>query len=186
MTNRPSHRCTPPARVCTGAAVLGLGIAAAIAAASGAAFASAAAPAGSGKTAATTPAKHGKPGSGVIVTHVVPARIGVGETVSVRLRFSGVTAADGAAIEVRDPATKTTLLSMQLAQGERKTVDLPFTGRSDGMQYIDVTTTQGGRSSVQQVPLPVGSGQVRLKAEGERRTTADGEAVISLPAASPK
>lgn len=185
MIRRPSHHSTLPAHVRFAATALGAAFA--FAAASGAAFASAAAPAANGKAAPAATAKpQGKPGSGVSVTHVAPARIGVGETVSVRLRFAGVTAADGATIEVRDPATKMTLLSTQLAQGEQRAVDLPYTGRSDGMQYLDVITTQGGRSSVLSVPLAVGSGQLKLKTEGERRTTADGEAVISLPAASPK
>ncbi|MFO1287587.1 MAG: hypothetical protein U1F25_13000 [Rubrivivax sp.] len=188
MTRRPSHRCsTSPARARLGAAALAGGVALAIAAAaSGAAFAAASTPAAGGKAAAAASAKpQGKPGSGVTVTHAAPAKIAIGETVTVRLRFAGVTAADGATVEVRDPATKVTLLSTQLAQGEQRTVDLPYTGRSDGMQYLDVTTTQGGRSTVVSVPLAVGSGQLRLKAEGERRTTADGEAVISLPATSP-
>ncbi|MBL8287063.1 MAG: hypothetical protein JNL85_03685 [Rubrivivax sp.] len=184
MIRRPSHRSAPlaPARFAAAAA----GIAFALAASSGAALASAAAPAASGKATPAAAAKpHGKPGSGVSVTPVVPSRIGIGETVSVRLRLAGVSAADGATVEVRDPATKLTLLSTQLAQGEQRTIDLPYTGRSDGMQYLDVITTQGGRSSVLSVPLAVGSGQLRLKTEGERRTTADGEAVISLPATSP-
>ena len=127
----------------------------------------------------------GKPGSGVSVTPTVPAKIGIGETVTVRLRFAGISAEDGATVEVRDPATKATLLSTRLARGEQKTVELPYTGRSDGMQYLDITTTQAGRTSVQSVALPVGSGQIKLKPEGQRRTTASGETVISLPASSP-
>ncbi|MBI5716762.1 MAG: hypothetical protein HZC37_03650 [Burkholderiales bacterium] len=130
-------------------------------------------------------AAHGKPTSGVTVTPTVPAKIALGETVTVRLRFSGVTAADGATVEVRDPTTRATLLSTRLARGEQKTIDLPYTGRTDGMQFIDVATTQAGRSSVQSVPLPVGSGQLKLKSEGQRQTTTGGEAVISLPASSP-
>lgn len=144
-------------------------------------FASAAAEAG--KVGA--PVVRGKPGSGVTVSPTVPAKIAVGQTVTVRLRFGGVTAEDGATVEVRDPATKTTLLSTRLARGEQRTVDLPYTGRSDGMQYIDVTTTQAGRMSVQAVALPVGSGRLKLEADGRRSTTAGGEAVISLPASSP-
>ena len=130
-------------------------------------------------------AAHGKPGSGVLVRATVPARIAVGETVAIRLQVSGVTAADGASIEVRDVATQLTLLSARLAAGEARTIELPYTGRSDGMQTLAVTTTQAGRASVQAVALPVGSGQVHSKPQGQRRTTASGEAVISLPASSP-
>lgn len=136
----------------------------------------------SGKPGARTQAK---PGSGVMVNATVPAKVGLGETVTVRLQISGVTAADGASVEVRDAATQATLLSTRLAAGEARTIDVPYTGRTDGMQYLAVTTTQAGRSSVQAVAVPVGSGQIKLKPEGQRRTTASGETVISLPASSP-
>lgn len=124
-------------------------------------------------------------GSGVVMRYAVPDKMAVGETVTVRLQFSGVSAADGATIEVRDPAARTTLLTLSLAPGEQRVVDLPYTGRADGMQFIDVATTQAGRLTVQSVPLRVGSGELKLKPEGQRRTTASGETVISLPAASP-
>ncbi|MBL8326976.1 MAG: hypothetical protein JNJ89_18655 [Rubrivivax sp.] len=140
-----------------------------------------------GERASATPARSagGKPQSGVSVTSVVPAKIAVGETVTVRLQVGGVTEADGATVEVRDSATRAVLLSARLAQGEQRTFELPYTGRSDGMQFISIVTSQGGRSTVKSVPMPVGSGALKLKPQGERRTTADGEAVISLPAASP-
>ncbi len=145
-------------------------------------------------TAATEPAKtsstkeqsrgKGNP-SGVVVRHTVPDKIALGESVTLRLQFSGVTAADGATVEVRDLAARATVATLKLAQGEEKTLELPYTGRSDGMQFIDVITTQAGRSTVQSVPLRVGTGQIKLKTEGQRSTTSSGEAVISLPAASP-
>jgi len=134
---------------------------------------------------AGTRAAQVKPGSGVTLKATVPTKVALGETVTVRLQFSGVTASDGASVEVRDVATQATLLSTRLATGEARTIDLAYTGRSDGVQYLAVTTTQAGRSSVQAVAVPVGSGQLKLKPEGQRRTTAGGEAVISLPASSP-
>ena len=172
---RPASRFAP-----SGAAALCITLATA-------AFASGPmAAAGNGGKAATAPViSHGKPNSGVVVAPTVPDKIAVGETITVRLQISGVSAADGAGIEVRDPATRTVLLTGRLAQGEQKTIELPYTGRADGMQYLDVTTTQAGRSTVQSVPLRVGTGELKLKPEGQRRTTASGEAVISLPAASP-
>ncbi|MCW5636015.1 MAG: hypothetical protein KIT17_21950 [Rubrivivax sp.] len=129
-------------------------------------------------------AKHG--GSGVTLRYAVPDKLAVGETVAVRLQFGGVTAADGAAVEVIDAATRAPLLTLQLQSGEQRTAELSYTGRSDGMQFLTVTTTQAGRVTVQQVPLRVGSGELKLKAEGQRRSTAGGEAVISLPASAPK
>ena len=134
---------------------------------------------------AAAQAVRGKPQSGVSVTHSAPARIAVGETVVLRLRLAGVSSPEGATVEVRDPATQTTLFSAQLAQGEQRTVELAYTGRVDGTQFVNVTTTQAGRSTVHGVPLRVGTGELRLKPQGQRLTTASGEAVISLPAATP-
>lgn len=124
-------------------------------------------------------------GSGVVLRYAVPDKMAVGEAVTVRLQFSGVTAPDGATVEVRDRAARAVLLTQPLAAGEERTVEIPYTGRTDGMQFIDVTTTQAGRVSVVSVPLRVGTGELKLKPEGQRRTTTGGEAVISLPAASP-
>jgi hypothetical protein len=144
-----------------------------------------AAPAGVGnpaKTAATAHQSSGKPTSGVIVQSSVPNKIAVGETVALRLHVSGVTAPDGATVEVRDPSSRDPLVSVRLAQGERRIIEIPYMSRTDGMQFIDITTIQDGRRSVQSVPLRVGSGEVSLKPAGTKRTTAGGEAVISLPA----
>jgi hypothetical protein len=142
-----------------------------------------AAKAAKAESAAASPAQPGgKPTSGVVVTYSAPAKVAVGETVTLRLQISGVSAADGASVEVRDAAGRTTLLSTRVAAGEQKTLELPYTGRADGMQFIDVVTAQGGRSSVQSLPIRVGSGELKLKPHGQRSATAGGEAVISLPA----
>ncbi len=124
-------------------------------------------------------------GSGVAVRYAVPAKIAVGETVTVQLQFLGISAPDGATVEVRDRATRATVLSLNLAAGEQRTVELPYSNRTDGMQFLDITTTQGGRMTVQSIPLRVGSGELKLKPQGQRNTTADGGAVISLPGATP-
>ena len=137
------------------------------------------------KPAATQQQPRGKPTSGVVVRYVVPTKIAVGETVTLRLQFSGVTAADGAMVEVRDPSTHETLASMRLERGERRIVELPYTSVTYGMQFVDVITVQRGRSSVQSVPVRVGSGELRLKTQGTRQTTATGENVISLQAVDP-
>ena len=170
-----------------GTAALGL-LAAGCVGASGAGMSAAAAAPAEGKPVAAqaqAPAQGKANASGVLMRPVVPEKIAVGEAVTLKLAFSGVTAADGATVEVRDPATRTTLLSARLAQGEQRTIELPYTGRTDGMQFIDVATTQAGRSTVQSIALRVGTGEVKLKPEGQRQTTPSGEAVISLPAATP-
>lgn len=124
-------------------------------------------------------------GSGVVLRYAVPDKIAVGETFTVRLQFLGVTANDGATVEVRERATRTSLLSLSLTAGEPRTVELPYASRVDGMQFLDVSTTQGGRVTVQSIPLRIGTGELKTKPQGQRSTTADGDAVISLPAATP-
>lgn len=175
-----SRRAPRPGTACLACAAATVVIATAVAATSAPAWAS-----GERAHTATSRSAGGKPQSGVSVTPVVPDKIAIGETVTVRLQVGGVTDADGASVEVRDSATRAVLLSARVAQGEQKTFELPYTGRADGMQFISVVTSQGGRSTVKSVPLRVGSGALKLKPQGERRITAQGEAVISLPAASP-
>lgn len=124
-------------------------------------------------------------GSGVVLRYAVPDKMAVGEAVTLRLQLSGVTAPDGATVEVRDRGARALLLTQHLAAGEERTIEVSYTGRSDGMQFLDVTTTQAGRLTAVSVPLRVGTGELKLKPEGQRRTMTGGEAVISLPAATP-
>ena len=123
--------------------------------------------------------------SGVSLAYEVPDKIAVGETVQIRLRLAGVTASDGASVEVHEVATRRPLLSIRLEKGEQRVVELSFTAKTDGLQYLDVTTRQAGRISVRSVPLRVGSGRHDMKQEGKRVVTPKGERLISLPAGKP-
>ena len=125
-------------------------------------------------------------GSGVRLAYNVapmqPGRVG-----SVQLRLSGVTA-DDARVEWRAPAggvvTSAAVgaaTSMSLPRGQVTTQLLDVTAAADGMAYLDVFTTQGGRTTAQSVPLKVGSGAIVLKREGTAQTMPSGEKVISLP-----
>ncbi len=145
-------------------------------------------------SAPTAAAASGKPGpvvravgkangSGVVLSYAVPEKIALGETVTVRLSFAGVTAADGAAVEVREVATRRQLLTLRLQPGDPRTVEFSYTARADGLQYLDVTTQQAQAISVQSVPLRVGSGKLNLKEEGRRVLTPSGENLVSLPSA---
>jgi hypothetical protein len=130
-------------------------------------------------------AKHN--GSGVRLDYSVPAALSPGRTGSVQLRFSGVSG-DDARVEWRAPAGSSVssaslgaATSMALPRGQVTTVLLDVTPTADGMAYLDVFTSQGGRTSAQQVPLKVGSGAVVLKRDGAAQTSPSGEKVISLP-----
>ncbi len=121
-------------------------------------------------------------GSGVLVSYSVPARTAPGAVAKVRLRLSGVKAADGASVSVRDLTDGRTLLALKLAPGEDREVEVSVTSRADGMQFIDVITTQSGRTSVITVPLAVGRGVATIHRDGRTDVGADGEAVVVLPA----
>ena len=122
-------------------------------------------------------------GSGVVLRYLVPPAIRVGQSVTVTLYFSNVKADDGAHVVVRTIEPRNQLASFFVQKGEERTLDLPMLMTTDGTQYLAVSTTQAGRTSVQVVPLRVGSGKVKLKPQGTRRITPAGEPVTSLPAA---
>ena len=71
--------------------------------------------------------------------------------------------------------------SIQLVPGQPNVVSLDVVAAADGMVYLDVVTSQGGRGTVQSVPLKVGSGKPLLKREGTLERTPSGEKIISLP-----
>lgn len=133
----------------------------------------------------TAAAKHN--GSGIRLDYSVPTAMLPGRTGSVQLRFGGVTG-DDARVEWRAPAGGSvssavhgTATSVALPRGQATTLFLDVTPAADGMAYLDVFTSQGGRTSAQSVPLKVGSGAVVLKRDGAAQTMPSGEKVISLP-----
>jgi hypothetical protein len=133
------------------------------------------------QTSAKVVARMKANGSGVIVNAAVPTKVAVGQTVSVRLNFNGV-GAEGATAEVREAgANGRVLLSAQLPGGKEYSADVPYQAQNDGMQYLDVTTTQNGRTSIQQVAVAVGSGQMKLKPSGTAVVTPTGERLVTVP-----
>jgi hypothetical protein len=121
-------------------------------------------------------------GSGVLVSHAVPVGVTAGTRVAVRLRLASARSADGASVRVRDLVDGRTLLSLQLEPGEVREVDVWVLARADGIQFLDVLTTQSGRTSVVSVPVHVGGGKSRLSSAGRPEVGAKGEAVVVLPA----
>lgn len=123
-------------------------------------------------------------GSGVQVRYSVPASLQAGQPSTVRLQFSTVSDAAGAVAEIKAPAGVTLTGAagpLTLTQGRPTTVDLQATAAADGQYFVDVLTTQGGRTSVQSIPLQVGDAKPQLKTTGKPETTPSGEKVISLP-----
>lgn len=131
-------------------------------------------------------AKHG--GSGISLRYSVPDAVQPNQPIALQLQFGGV-GEDDARVELRAPAGTTitdaggaAVTGLTLPRGQTTTLSLTVTGTADGMQFIDVFTTQGGRSTAQSVPLKVGKGELSLKKTGTLRVEPNGERVISLPA----
>lgn len=130
--------------------------------------------------------KHG--GSGIKLRYSMADGLQPNQPGTLQLRFSGI-GEDDARVELRAPAGTTitdasgaALTGVALPRGQATTLSLNVTAAADGMQFIDVFTTQGGRSSAQSVPLKVGKGELALQKTGTLRVEPNGERVISLPA----
>lgn len=122
-------------------------------------------------------------GSGVQVRYSRPSVLQVGQASTVRLEFSGVSTDAGAAAEIKahSGVTLSGATSVTLQSGRATSVEVQVAATSEGRHYIDVFTTQGGRTSVQSIPLQVGNAKPQLKTTGKPETTPSGEKVISLP-----
>lgn len=124
-----------------------------------------------------------KPGSGVSLAYSVPPAA-AGVPVTLTLRFSGVSAADGARATIVADAG----LALQgerrltLPTGALHELQLQVSAAADGVYFVNVTTEQAGRAHVTSVPVTVGKGVVKLKKQGTLKPAADGEPVVSLPA----
>lgn len=127
-------------------------------------------------------------GSGIQMSYTVPGTLSAGQPATVRLRLSGVTQ-DDASVKITGPAgvtlasTSSAALGAGFALPRDRTTELvvQVTPSADGLDYLNVFTTQGGRTTAQSVPLQVGSAKPTLKTMGKAETTPSGEKVISLP-----
>lgn len=125
-------------------------------------------------------------GSGVMLRYSVPTVLNAGQTATVQIRFSNVTKND-ASVKVTPPASVTMTGDASVMTGKAlplgsTTLTLQVTPSADGLEYLNVFTTQGGRSSAQSIPLQVGSAKAELKNKNKVETTPEGEKVISMPA----
>jgi hypothetical protein len=131
---------------------------------------------------AHTTAKRG--GSGVNVAYRIEGAAQPNVPARITVELSGVTAREGAtaAFSAEEPAWLHGAAALSLRPNQTNAASLEFTAPSDGMYFINVTTTQAGRSSIVQIPIKVGAGAARLEKQGTVQTTPSGEQVISLPA----
>jgi hypothetical protein len=128
-------------------------------------------------------------GSGVVLKYSAPEALKLGEVGIVRLQVSNVVAAAGARVEVRasDPAVKVAVEGgtasgpVTLARGESRELEVQVSSAVDGLYYLSVFTIQDGRFTASSIPLKIGAGASRQKAQGSVQTTPSGEKVHSLP-----
>lgn len=145
--------------------------------------------AGSGKPMPWVQAPAKPNGSGVALKYIAPEALELGEVGTVRLQFSNVVAATGARLELRasDPAVKvvveggTVAGPITLARGDLRELEVQVSARVDGLYHLSVFTTQDGRFTASSIPLKIGTGESRQKAQGSVQATPSGETVVSLP-----
>ena len=129
--------------------------------------------------------------SGVMLRYRDGGTVKNGQTATVSLVLAGITAAEGAQIEIKtsDPAMvvlrdgNPVNAPIDLPAGGQHRIDLTVANAPEGLHYVNVFMTQRGRTSVAGVPVKVGHGQRQQKAEGRLETTPSGERVIVLPSA---
>ena len=131
---------------------------------------------------AHTTAKRG--GSGVTVAYRIEGAAQPNVPARITVELSGVTAQEGAtaSFSAEEPAWLHSAAALTLRPHQTNSASLEVTAPADGMYFVNVTTTQAGRSSVVQIPVKVGAGAAKLEKQGTVQTTPSGERVISLPA----
>lgn len=129
-----------------------------------------------------TMAKRG--GSGVEVAYRIEGAAQPNVPARITVELSGVSVQQGASVSfsAEQPAWLHSAAAVSLKPNQTNTATLELTAPSDGMYYVNVLTTQAGRSSVVQIPVKVGAGAPTLQKHGTVQTTPGGERVISLPA----
>jgi hypothetical protein len=129
--------------------------------------------------------------SGVTLRYLEGGTVKNGQPATVSLVLAGITAAEGAQIEIKtsDPAMvvlhngNPVNAPIDLPAGGQQRMDLTVVNAPEGMNYVNVFITQRGRTSVAGVPVKVGHGQSQRKPEGRLETTPSGERIIVLPSA---
>lgn len=121
-------------------------------------------------------------GSGIVLsfTEAVAARAGV--PVSLKLTFDGVTDPAGGRVRISADAGLTLAgdAAFSLAAGQVQQRNITVTADTDGFFYLNVFTTQGGRTSVASIPVKVGNAVPALKSLG-KITQSGQEKLVVMP-----
>ena len=124
-------------------------------------------------------------GSGVEVRYRLLDKPALGQPARVEVAFSGVKDAAGgsvrftvdAGLRLQGDAGATT----NLPAGETVTLTVSVVPQAQGLAYLNVFTSQRGRTSSTSIPIQTGAGPARKAGAAQLREAADGEKLLLVP-----
>lgn len=122
--------------------------------------------------------------SGVKLQYRLAGAPQAGRSTVVILQFDGVSDPAGASVTLTVDAglTLASSASLSVPAGQRSDTSVTVVSQGDGLAYLNVFITQGGRTSAISIPIQTGTTAPAMKASGDIKTLPDGENIISLPA----
>lgn len=137
-------------------------------------------------SAATKPVAPRKTnGSGIEVQFRIDGTPRLGEALPITLSFVGITDPAGATVRFTADAGLSLpaayLSRLPLSRGQTApTLTVPVTPMAEGLAYLNVFTTQGGKTSANSVPVQVGKATAS-KPGGELKSTPSGDRILIVP-----
>ncbi|MFZ3120485.1 MAG: hypothetical protein WA159_19445 [Variovorax sp.] len=124
-------------------------------------------------------------GSGIEVQFRIDGTPRLGEALPITLSFVGITDPAGATVRFTAdaglslPAAYLSKLPLSMGQ-TAPTLTVPVTPMAEGLAYLNVFTTQGGKTSANSVPVQVGKATAS-KPGGELKSTPSGDRILIVP-----
>lgn len=122
--------------------------------------------------------------SGVRLQYRLGGTPQAGKPTVVVLQFDGVSDPAGASVRLTVDAglALSSSASLSVPAGQRSDASVTVISRGDGLAYLNVFITQGGRTSAISIPIQTGAAAPAMKANGELKSLPDGDNIISQPA----
>ncbi|WP_341889436.1 hypothetical protein [Variovorax sp. YR752] len=122
--------------------------------------------------------------SGVKLQYRLAGTPQAGKPTVVVLQFDGVSDPAGASVTLTVDAglTLSGSASLSVPAGQRSDASVTVISQGDGLAYLNVFITQGGRTSAISIPIQTGAAAPAMKANGDIKPLPDGDNIISQPA----
>ncbi|QOF78138.1 hypothetical protein IG196_28165 [Variovorax sp. 38R] len=122
--------------------------------------------------------------SGVRLQYRLVGTPQAGKPTVVVLQFDGVSDPAGASVTLTVDAglTLSGSASLSVPAGQRSDASVTVISQGDGLAYLNVFITQGGRTSAISIPIQTGAAAPAMKASGDIKPLPDGDNIISQPA----